>query len=111
MAFFFFFFQAEDGIRDLIVTGVQTCALPIFRPSTLPWPFSTCTITGIIVLAQTGGGVGNEERALFCPHPYARRRKGPRQRRALPARRRADRRGTLFLVGRLLHGRSRDMER
>src|SRR2546428_7859181 len=25
----FFFFQAEDGIRDLIVTGVQTCALPI----------------------------------------------------------------------------------
>src|SRR2546421_7818586 len=29
--FFFFFFQAEDGIRDLIVTGVQTCALPISR--------------------------------------------------------------------------------
>src|SRR6266478_1591554 len=28
---FFFFFQAEDGIRDLTVTGVQTCALPIFR--------------------------------------------------------------------------------
>src|SRR5574340_1556059 len=27
--FFFFFFQAEDGIRDLLVTGVQTCALPI----------------------------------------------------------------------------------
>src|SRR5206468_7446101 len=27
---FFFFFQAEDGIRDLIVTGVQTCALPIW---------------------------------------------------------------------------------
>src|SRR2546428_10228342 len=25
-----FFFQAEDGIRDLIVTGVQTCALPIY---------------------------------------------------------------------------------
>src|SRR2546430_15325417 len=29
MTFFFFFFQAEDGIRDLTVTGVQTCALPI----------------------------------------------------------------------------------
>src|SRR2546426_5171771 len=28
---FFFFFQAEDGIRDYKVTGVQTCALPIFR--------------------------------------------------------------------------------
>src|SRR3989475_12108518 len=29
--FFFFFFQAEDGIRDLTVTGVQTCALPIYK--------------------------------------------------------------------------------
>src|SRR5690348_9716186 len=29
--FVFFFFQAEDGIRDGRVTGVQTCALPIFR--------------------------------------------------------------------------------
>src|SRR3989454_12570254 len=28
--FFFFFFQAEDGIRDYKVTGVQTCALPIY---------------------------------------------------------------------------------
>src|SRR2546430_7147752 len=27
---YFFFFQAEDGIRDLTVTGVQTCALPIW---------------------------------------------------------------------------------
>src|SRR5256885_2728215 len=29
----FFFFQAEDGIRYYKVTGVQTCALPILRPS------------------------------------------------------------------------------
>src|SRR2546430_12342312 len=29
----FFFFQAEDGIRDLTVTGVQTCALPISEES------------------------------------------------------------------------------
>src|SRR6266511_4948294 len=29
LIFFFFFFQAEDGIRDFHVTGVQTCALPI----------------------------------------------------------------------------------
>src|SRR5690606_40293047 len=28
--FMFFFFQAEDGIRDFHVTGVQTCALPIY---------------------------------------------------------------------------------
>src|SRR5215210_1269087 len=32
--FFFFFFQAEDGIRDTSVTGVQTCALPIWRRGT-----------------------------------------------------------------------------
>ena len=28
---FYFFFQAEDGIRDVAVTGVQTCALPIYH--------------------------------------------------------------------------------
>src|SRR5687767_15415614 len=34
----FFFFQAEDGIRDKLVTGVQTCALPIFlQPSQTLW--------------------------------------------------------------------------
>src|SRR5690606_40570015 len=33
---FFFFFQAEDGIRDFHVTGVQTCALPICLRPTLP---------------------------------------------------------------------------
>src|SRR5690349_18384534 len=33
---YIFFFQAEDGIRDLYVTGVQTCALPIFRSVLLP---------------------------------------------------------------------------
>src|SRR5947209_19400753 len=32
----FFFFQAEDGIRDIGVTGVQTCALPIYRPPPPP---------------------------------------------------------------------------
>src|SRR2546430_8797155 len=31
--FLIFFFQAEDGIRDLTVTGVQTCALPISVPA------------------------------------------------------------------------------
>src|SRR2546430_8205889 len=37
--YFFFFFQAEDGIRDLTVTGVQTCALPISVAGclVLPW--------------------------------------------------------------------------
>src|SRR5690349_22649401 len=43
--FFFFFFQAEDGIRDLYVTGVQTCALPIFTAKVVAsgpvWTFSS----------------------------------------------------------------------
>src|SRR3712207_7508278 len=34
--FFFLFFQAEDGIRDIGVTGVQTCALPIFNGKLAP---------------------------------------------------------------------------
>src|SRR5438105_15539720 len=35
---FFFFFQAEDGIRDPLVTGVQTCALPIWTgPDRIPY--------------------------------------------------------------------------
>src|SRR6266581_2530409 len=33
-----FFFQAEDGIRDGRVTGVQTCALPIYRADLRPHP-------------------------------------------------------------------------
>src|SRR5687768_17870275 len=45
---FFFFFQAEDGIRDVAVTGVQTCALPIcrliasFHPAARPMRASSC---------------------------------------------------------------------
>src|SRR5256886_16816804 len=44
MMMFFFFFQAEDGIRDLTVTGVQTCALPIFRA--LPVPVGDVHLAG-----------------------------------------------------------------
>src|SRR5205823_12009309 len=39
-----FFFQAEDGIRDKLVTGVQTCALPILRHSASD--ASTASLTG-----------------------------------------------------------------
>src|SRR5256885_4036337 len=57
---FFFFFQAEDGIRDYKVTGVQTCALPIFilsfwrqfRPdqanSLVPHTWWFAAITGLL---------------------------------------------------------------
>src|SRR6266403_240447 len=49
---FFFFFQAEDGIRDLYVTGVQTCALPICRVRARP----RGGITGAGGVALVGGG-------------------------------------------------------
>src|SRR2546430_11211536 len=42
-----FFFQAEDGIRDLTVTGVQTCALPILSPAA-----TSCLITSSIVIPK-----------------------------------------------------------
>src|SRR5699024_12224400 len=38
----FFFFQAEDGIRDRNVTGVQTCALPICRRWLPKWRGTWC---------------------------------------------------------------------
>ena len=42
----FFFFQAEDGIRDDLVTGVQTCALPIsFICVLINNPFTSFTYT------------------------------------------------------------------
>src|SRR2546423_2282320 len=45
---FFFFFQAEDGIRDKLVTGVQTCALPISLSGTLlaTGTFTNETVSG-----------------------------------------------------------------
>src|SRR2546430_13400092 len=48
----FFFFQAEDGIRDLTVTGVQTCALPIFRSAAA---FSTVAVSASYMMAQMIG--------------------------------------------------------
>src|SRR5437773_2235633 len=43
---FFFFFQAEDGIRDRDVTGVQTCALPILSLPVPPASSGTSASTG-----------------------------------------------------------------
>src|SRR3712207_7545296 len=47
LSVFFFFFQAEDGIRDIGVTGVQTCALPIF-----PRGVETHEVVGIVLLLR-----------------------------------------------------------
>src|SRR5260221_7942964 len=51
---FFFFFQAEDGIRDHCVIGVQTCALPIYHRQYQP----RC---GVVVLPT--------DRQPCCPRP------------------------------------------
>src|SRR3989475_6911981 len=54
----FFFFQAEDGIRDLTVTGVQTCALPIsiYEPG---------SFTPLVRLSTTASGDPQNEPHLL----------------------------------------------
>src|SRR5206468_7531205 len=73
--YFFFFFQAEDGIRDLIVTGVQTCALPI----------------SVVGGAGPGSSGRGPQRALGRQGRVRRRRLQPRP-RPPPARQRRRRR-------------------
>src|SRR5258708_30242079 len=65
----FFFFQAEDGIRDDLVTGVQTCALPISRTkpqgrrnNSTNYDGQKCRKPGLPGLAPT------QERYLGCLH-------------------------------------------
>src|SRR5688572_32699750 len=56
-----FFFQAEDGIRDLTVTGVQTCALPILLPQ-LPRPWLSAEHAPMAI-------DGDELRTAACQRP------------------------------------------
>src|SRR6266850_4073375 len=86
--FYFFFFQAEDGIRDYKVTGVQTCALPILprlrrrraldrhrRPAVQP-----ALLPAVVLrLEDREGIVPTGELA----RPRARRRLNPRRQRRL----------------------------
>src|SRR2546430_8442715 len=80
----FFFFQAEDGIRDLTVTGVQTCALPICSLAALvlawslrsPWGWAAWQLTAVGLLALGFGAVrfgppraGLERRRRSPPSP------------------------------------------
>src|SRR2546430_4061060 len=67
----FFFFQAEDGIRDLTVTGVQTCALPIFAQNgvskavyTIPTSFTPGKLEMRLVFDFSGIQV-NDAGAVF----------------------------------------------
>src|SRR5687767_15437373 len=58
---FFFFFQAEDGIRDKLVTGVQTCALPIFF--TLGYGLVYGLVTALVL--REGVSFGQSQRAIW----------------------------------------------
>src|SRR2546430_4126619 len=49
----FFFFQAEDGIRDLTVTGVQTCALPIYDENWLALFYGAALLGAVTVPVNT----------------------------------------------------------
>src|SRR5690606_39944593 len=70
--FFFFFFQAEDGIRDFHVTGVQTCALPIFEAL---WALARFTSVG-----EWGQSSSSSERGISARARVARATTAARER-------------------------------
>src|SRR2546430_13587858 len=80
----FFFFQAEDGIRDLTVTGVQTCALPISasaapRPTITRWTrCSACAPTGSRASCTSRRASGSRGRWTAGPAGRGRRPKPER---------------------------------
>src|SRR5438445_7722316 len=72
LSFSFFFFQAEDGIRDIGVTGVKTCALPISRvsfgartvgPGRAPSRPAGSPARDLRAQAHAGNGAGSLERS------------------------------------------------
>src|SRR6266496_910853 len=96
---FFFFFQAEDGIRDLYVTGVQTCALPLsasigvrarpltaarslgcwFMPVTMPRTILAASAVSVLTVASevmAAGKVGLAWSVAASAAWYARRLAG-----------------------------------
>src|SRR5438105_10160389 len=85
---FFFFFQAEDGIRDPLVTGVQTCALPICRPRARPCTWRHPRRSQAIE-RDLGSGDGQ---GPACLHPRPRARLAPPASARLAARRSEERR-------------------
>src|SRR5204862_4327398 len=82
---------AEDGIRDLYVTGVQTCALPIYRSRLTAdgmWYLCLYAAKGIDLRAALRGGVSAEEVASLIRRGWqARDDRGAEQRLALGDRR------------------------
>src|SRR5690625_6469615 len=86
MLLFVFFFQAEDGIRDGHVTGVQTCALPISRlgattfcgsskdPSAVSVSFKPLPVTVQVIVAPSG----TPSASATCRRRSEERREGKR---------------------------------
>src|SRR5438046_10530014 len=72
MFFFFFFFQAEDGIRDWSVTGVQTCALPIFNSRTTSMLVTSSPERGSSKMRRSGFASRAAEMRIFCRMPFER---------------------------------------
>src|SRR5215510_15165615 len=74
---FFFFFQAEDGIRDGHVTGVQTCALPIYhgrRPGReRPAPLARGSRSAVHGRSEERR-VGKECRSRWSPYHYKKKK-------------------------------------
>src|SRR6266496_4154661 len=94
---FFFFFQAEDGIRDLYVTGVQTCALPIWGRDLRAEPERPLRRVGRVALLvarrhrvirhlELVGGRGARRRVFTDPARRARRPAAVRPRHHRPDR-------------------------
>src|SRR5687767_15198413 len=67
---FFFFFQAEDGIRDKLVTGVQTCALPI------------SALASLVVKAAAFAGVEDTPKQLKTVDEYQKDLENARKQKA-----------------------------
>src|SRR5256886_9205927 len=88
-----FFFQAEDGIRDLTVTGVQTCALPISVPRSVADPRFDASVNVLgtlavldaarrvavrrVVYISTGGAVYGDTDVLPTPEDHPTRPASP----------------------------------
>src|SRR2546429_4444373 len=78
---FFFFFQAEDGIRDVAVTGVQTCALPISGRS-WPWPDAAAVPVTAGIEGVPRPRVGDLDRTGRPPPVASPQRRGTREPRS-----------------------------
>src|SRR5690349_22857252 len=74
---FFFFFQAEDGIRDLYVTGVQTCALPILplEPSIEVFRIARLSLVRFLEAADGQHAIVEIELNILLVHPRSEERR------------------------------------